>query len=153
MASPELDAIHQELQDLSAALDELMPRITLLNNERVRLDAAGDKAGLRAVWSQLQPLVDEGEPLAKRYKALVERHNAICPGEQTGWTRRTHGTMENGEEVTFREGRGLNSGHTLISDGTKSNREFRREHNHYGPNRENGGYVEEDRGHYTGPDH
>lgn len=71
-----------------------------------------------------------------------------------GWTPRTIGTNSEGEPVTFREGLGGNEGGTLISDGEKSDREFRREHNHYGPKREGGGRIEDDggdRGHYTGP--
>lgn len=71
-----------------------------------------------------------------------------------GWTDRTQGTLDTGEEVTFKEGLGYNDGHTLIADGDQSDRAFRREHNHYGPKREGDGRVEDDeddRGFYTGP--
>ena len=61
--------------------------------------------------------------------------------------------MADGTEVTFRQGTGDNEGHTLISDGEKSARQFDARHNHYGPNREDDGYVDGDRGHYTGPGH
>lgn len=75
-----------------------------------------------------------------------------------GWQPRTQGYGADGSPVTFRKGRSgtSNEGHTLISDGHKSDREFRREHNHYGDNRESGGRVEDNggnRGHYTGPGH
>lgn len=72
----------------------------------------------------------------------------------SGWTPRTAGWIGD-HEVTFRQGTGRNEGHTLIADGNPSGRSFDRrgEHNHYGPRREGGGYVEEDRGYYTGPDH
>lgn len=39
------------------------------------------------------------------------------------------------------QGTGDNEGHTLISDGDKSARQFDARHNHYGPNREDDGYV------------
>lgn len=67
-----------------------------------------------------------------------------------GWSPRTFGSID-GNDVTIREGTGSNEGHTLISDGQKSDRSFRRGHNHYGPKREGGGRVDDDRGHYTGP--
>lgn len=70
-----------------------------------------------------------------------------------GWTPRTVGTTESGETVTFRQGLGNNTDHTLITDGDKSDREFRRGHNHYGPRREGDGRVDDDRGYYTGPGH
>ena len=41
-----------------------------------------------------------------------------------GWTPRTVGSMADGTEVTFRQGTGDNEGHTLISDGEKSARQF-----------------------------
>lgn len=73
-----------------------------------------------------------------------------------GWTDRTPGTLESGEEVTFKQGLGENEGHTLIADGSPSGQAFerRKEHDHYGPNRENDGRVEDEgghRGYYTGP--
>ena len=74
-------------------------------------------------------------------------------GVNDGWTPRIVGTMDNGHLVTFREGLGSNKDHTLISDGDKSARQFDREHNHYGPKREGEGFVDEDRGYYSGPDH
>ena len=72
----------------------------------------------------------------------------------SGWTARNVGTIDD-HEVTFRQGYGENEGHTLIADGQPSGRAFDRrgEHNHYGPKREGGGNVEEDRGHYNGPGH
>lgn len=76
-----------------------------------------------------------------------------------GWTPRSVGTTDDGNVVTFSEGLDYNEGHTLIADGTPSGRAFerRKEHNHYGPNREgDGGRVEDgkgDRGYYTGPGH
>ena len=72
-------------------------------------------------------------------------------GRRSGWTPRTTGSMDDGTAVTFRQGTGDNEGHTLISDGEKSARQFDAGHNHYGPNREDDGYVDGDRGHYSGP--
>lgn len=75
---------------------------------------------------------------------------------EDGWGPRMGGGID-GHSVTVRFGTGINEGHTLIDDGDRdsSNRAFnrRREHNHYGPRREGGGSVEEDRGFYTGPGH
>lgn len=75
--------------------------------------------------------------------------------DNDGWSPRTVGSID-GNDVTFRQGRGINEGHTLIADGQSSGRSFDRrgEHNHYGPKREGGGRVEDDggdRGYYTGP--
>lgn len=74
--------------------------------------------------------------------------------ERSNWSPRTTGSVDD-REVTFRQGEGDREGHTLISDGQKSAREFDREHNHYGPKTE-GGRIEDDdgdRGHYTGSGH
>lgn len=75
-------------------------------------------------------------------------------------------TSEPGEigdhTVTFKLGVGCeNEGQILIDDADRnsSNRKFnnskgkRGEHNHYGPKREGDGWVDEDRGYYTGPGH
>lgn len=49
-----------------------------------------------------------------------------------GWTERTTGALESGEEVTFKEGLDDNEGHTLIADGSPSGQAFerRKEHDH-----------------------
>lgn len=71
-----------------------------------------------------------------------------------GWTPRVVGTVGNTDKVvTLREGLGDNDGYTLIADGDKSKKDFDANHNHYGQKREGGGRVNEDRGHYTGPEH
>lgn len=73
--------------------------------------------------------------------------------KKSGWGPRTVGSID-GQDVTFRQGTGTNEGHTLISDGQPSGRQFNEKHNHYGDKREGGGRVEDDggdRGHYTGP--
>ena len=71
-----------------------------------------------------------------------------------GWSKRQVGYVDGHHEVTFREGKGNNSGHTLIADGRKSRKDFDQHHDHYGKNRENNGRVENHGGHrgnYTGP--
>lgn len=50
-----------------------------------------------------------------------------------GWTQIQRGTID-GHEVTFRQGIGVNSGQTLISDGHISGKQFDRHHSHYGDN-------------------
>lgn len=92
------------------------------------------------------PMKDHG---AHNYKSV----------DKSGWGPYIRGSID-GYEVTARKGFGENKGHTLIADGHKSSRSFskkdskgNRQHNHYGPKREGSGYVDEDRGYYTGPDH
>lgn len=89
--------------------------------------------------------------LKKQQKAAS--HLDKSSRRNSGWTPRTVGTMDDGRTVTFRQGVGGNDGHTLIADGEKSGREFDRNHNHYGPKREGKGWVNGDRGHYSGPGH
>ena len=91
-----------------------------------------------------QSMAEEKRKSRERNRSNGRRRN------NGGWTPRTHGTMEDGREVTFRQGTGDNEGHTLIADGHKSDRQFRKGHNHYGPKREGGGRVDDDRGHYKG---
>ena len=88
---------------------------------------------------------------ARLERAVRQMENRQSRGRRGGWTPRTVGSTEDGTEVTFRQGTGDNEGHTLISDGDKSARQFDARHNHYGPNREDDGYVDGNRGHYTGP--
>lgn len=75
--------------------------------------------------------------------------------KKSGWSPRTTGYVNGYHEVTFRQGKGSNSGHTLIADGgNRSARDFDKNHDHYGQNRENSGRVEDEggyRGNYTGP--
>lgn len=71
-----------------------------------------------------------------------------------GWTKKRTGYVDGYHQVTFREGKGNNSGHTIISDGKRSRKDFDRHHDHYGKHREDDGRVEDyggHRGHYTGP--
>lgn len=58
-----------------------------------------------------------------------------------------------GQVVSFKTG-GPTGDQTLVADGDYSddNEGFRQNHNHYGSARE-GGWIDQDRGHYTGPDH
>ncbi|MBP9489562.1 putative nuclear RNA export factor SDE5 [Candidatus Saccharibacteria bacterium] len=91
----------------------------------------------------------------------LENHGSqnYTKNEKDGWGEYIHGSID-GHEVTVRKGFGANEGHTLIADGYKSSRQFgqrdsngSKKHNHYGPKRENKGYINKDRGYYTGPDH
>jgi hypothetical protein len=58
-----------------------------------------------------------------------------------------------GQVVSFKTG-GPTGDQTLIADGDYSDDKegFDQNHNHYGSARE-GGWIDQDRGHYTGPDH
>ena len=89
---------------------------------------------------------DEADRRANE-RAKKQRNNG-------GWTKRRVGYVDAYHQVTFREGKGNNSGHTLIADGERSRKDFDSHHDHYGKNRENNGRVEDGgghRGHYTGP--
>lgn len=80
--------------------------------------------------------------------------------EKDGWTDLYGGTIGD-QPVLVKFGTGKNKGHTLIADNVGQSEKFfdkrykdgHRNHNHYGPKREGPGYVEEDRGQYTGPGH
>ena len=116
------------------------------NNARCQNDANYICGKCRRERPALAEIVDERNRAAKRNGGRQNNRRS----NSSGWTPRTVGTTEDGNPVTFRQGLGYNEGHTLIADGEKSDREFRRGHNHYGPKREGGGRVDDDRGYYTG---
>lgn len=76
----------------------------------------------------------------------------------SAWSLLTYGNTftndEVGDTVTFKTGYGRSTGHTIISDGELSQKEFNNRHNHYGHFREKDGRIEDDggdKGFYTGP--
>lgn len=96
------------------------------------------------------------QTLYKNYKQYGESPT----NEKDGWTD-LYGGVIGDQPVLVKFGTGKNEGHTLIADNIGQSKRFfdrkykdgHRNHNHYGPKREGPGYVEEDRGKYTGPGH
>lgn len=118
-----------------------------LGNAFVDWSTGGDNDRNRAEMARLEANRDAAFERMRLEKEAKE-------SSKSGWGPRTHGSVDGTHDVTFRQGTGNNEGHTLISDGHVSSREFDANHNHYGDKREGGGRVEEDggdRGKYDGP--
>lgn len=104
--------------------------------------------------------MDSSGKITYKRMPMEEHGKQNFTGEKDGWTDLYGGTIGD-QPVLVKFGMGKNEGHTLIADNVGQTKKFfdkkykdgHRNHNHYGPKREGPGYVEEDRGQYTGPGH
>lgn len=104
--------------------------------------------------------MDSSGKITYKRMPMEEHGKQNFTDEKDGWTDLYGGTIGD-QPVLVKFGTGKNEGHTLIADNVGQSEKFfdkrykdgHRNHNHYGSKREGPGYVEEDRGQYTGPGH